>query len=147
MLELIKHWHVDTWLGVFLITLETVGTWFEWRFRRRAVRVVGNVIKYHRYSKHLSYYISYEYQGVTRVAEYYRPGPIASYEPGDTLEILVDPRKLPDVKIPEGSHIRWSRSGNCIPADSNLVSMFDVAVFLLGLLLVVYGVPVSWFRK
>lgn len=140
MLDFARQWHGDTILGIALLGFVAYSLWSDWRFRSSALRVPGEVRKFIRYSKHISYYIAYQVEGATRVAEFYGPGPIAIYNVGDTLDILIDPKVLPDVRIPEGTHIRWSRAGNCIPAGGSVVSVFEILLVALGLFLLVHGV-------
>ncbi|HKU43979.1 MAG TPA: DUF3592 domain-containing protein [Polyangiales bacterium] len=144
-MELLGHWQAEVLLGAALVGYTTWSLWSDWLFQKRALRVPGEVLKLIRYSKHISYYIRYEYAEATKVAEYYGPSLIATFNVGDHLDILVDPDRLPDVKIPDGPHVRWSRSGNCIPADSSLVSVLDIAFIAGGLALLAHGVSRSSF--
>lgn len=139
MLELLKSWHAELIVGVSILVFETFSLVSDWRFRKRALRVVGEVVRYIRYSKHISYYIAYQHDGRSRVAEYYAPELIAAFKEGEKVDILVDREHLPDVKIPEGPHVRWSRSGNCIPADTKLVSVMDVVLIGAGIVLLARG--------
>src|SRR5262245_22440174 len=138
-MEMLGHWQAEASLGVLLILFTAWSLWSDWRFRKRAMHVAGEVVKVIRYSKHIAYYISYRHGEATKVGEYYGPGLIATYEIGDHVEILVDPKHSADVKIPEGPHVRWSRTGNCIPAESSLVSVLDIAFVVGGLVLVAHG--------
>lgn len=129
-------------IGVLVLAFQAYCIWEGWRFRRRALRVPAELVKSIRYSKHISYYLSYRHMETTKVAEYCGPGLLTEFKPGDKLEILIDPDEPPDVQIPEGTHIRFSRSGNCIPADESLVSLGTWAFAAFAVFLILYGLGV-----
>jgi hypothetical protein len=132
----------EAWIAIGLGTLVLVGmvvsTISNWKFRQRAVRVPGEVIKHHRYSKYVIYYISYEFAGAKKIAEL-SEAHFMPMKPGDKLDILIDPDDPPNSIIPEGLAARSSGSGNCLEADTKLFSFFHLLTLGLGAGLVMYG--------
>lgn len=100
----------------------------EHRFRRASIRVQGKVLKVFPHRHSTSYFLSYEFDGVARAAEYCGTPIRRELEPGDVVEILIDPRDPPDSEVPEATHNAPGRgvgAGNCALADSPLFGLWD----------------------
>jgi hypothetical protein len=103
------------------------------RFRRSAVQVRGVVLKSFGHGKHTSYFLRYEYEGRSRVAEYCGVPLFQEYKIGEELEVLIDSTSPPDVSVPDKCHVATSTEGNCMLPGLRLFTLTD------ALLLGVYG--------
>jgi hypothetical protein len=140
-MELFKEWHGDTLLGVFLLTYVAYCRWSEWRFRRRAVRVSGEVLKAFPHNNFVSYFVAYTHGDTPRVAEYCGPALIGTLKPGDKIDMLIDAHNPPDVPVPDGSHIKWfgAGGGNCSSSEDGLFSPWDFLTLAAAIFLIARG--------
>jgi hypothetical protein len=83
------------------------------RFHRTAVQVRGVVLKVFGHGKHTSYFLRYEYEGKSRVAEYCGVPLFKEYKVGEELDVLIDSMHPPDVSVPDKLHVATSTVGNC----------------------------------
>lgn len=129
-------------LGAALLSIIVVGKWWDIRFRARSIAVNGRVHRKIRKKRHLSYYVAYEYQGLVRLAEYCEAALQGSFEEGDAIRILIDPKQPPDSTIPEEPFTPSdSNTCNCDVAGTRLFSFWDyintgaaLAVMLEGII-------------
>jgi len=138
MLEIFKRWHLDLAIAALVLIQLMFGKWAEWRFRKRAVRVKGEVLKTFPHRHFTSYFVRYEYREVSRVAEYCGLPLVREFRPGDAIELLVDGSAPPNVPVPEDWHnAPGAHTGNSRRPDSPFVSFMDfvyvgVAVYLIA---------------
>ena len=98
------------------------------RFRKHAVEVSGEVLKIFPHRQHTSYFIKYDYDGATRVAEYAGMPLVRELEIGEQVIILIDSTRPPDVPVPGKRHNATSQSGNCRLPGQPLISIWDLLV-------------------
>ena len=135
----LSRFHLDALLGAALLGFLAYSKWAELTARRGAVRVRGEVVKVFGHRHATSYFIRYAWQGSQRSAEWRGPPLQTRFQPGDALEIRVDP-SLPDVEIPAESHNAPNAgmgSGSCSLADEPLWSWWDVLYAVAGVALIV----------
>ena len=98
------------------------------RFRKRALEVSGEVLKIVNHRQHTSYFIKYEYEGATRVAEWAGLPLVRELKEGERVQILIDRTAPPDVPLPDKFHIATTQGGNCRLPGQPLISLWDVVV-------------------
>lgn len=128
----------DAAIGFLILAYVAFAKHSELRFRARAVRVHAAVVKVFRHRHATAVFVSYQWQGVQRWAEY-AALPLASVAPGDAVTILVDPRE-PDSVVPEDAHNAPGLgvgSGNCSPVDTSVIAWWEWLYVLAGLALLI----------
>jgi len=98
------------------------------RGRKRAVEVSGEVLKIFSHRQHTSYFIKYEYEGSTRIAEYAGAPLLREFKEGERIQIMIDSAAPPDVPLPDKWHSSASQGGNCEMQGNPLVSLWDIVV-------------------
>lgn len=129
-------------LGTVLLCYVVYAKWSEYRFRRTAIRVQGKVLKVFPHRHSTSYFLSYEIEGLTRSTEYCGMPLLREFEPGDTVEILIDPNDPPDSEVPETTHNAPGRGvggGNCVRAGSSIFRLWDGIYIFASIALIVYA--------
>lgn len=127
-------------LGAALIGFVLFGKWSELRARKQAVRVRARVVKVFSHRHVTSYFVRYTWQGAERTAEYQGPPLRTQFAEGDTLEILIDPARSPDVAIPDAPHDAPNAAltgGTCSLAGAPLWSVWDGLYLVAGIVLIV----------
>jgi hypothetical protein len=134
----LARFHLDACLGALLLGFVLYSKWVELTHRRRAVRVRAQVVKVFGHRHTTSYFVRYVWEGAERSAEWRGPPLRQRFQPGDELEILVDPH-APDVPIPEQVHNAPNAamgSGSCSLADEPIWSWWDLAYAAAGVALI-----------
>ena len=134
----LARYHLDAAAGALVLGFVLYSKWAEVTSRRSTVRVRGQVAKVFGHRHATSYFIRYDWEGEERSAEWRGPPLRQRFQPGDALEILVDPAQ-PDVPIPEQSHNAPNAamgSGTCSLADEPIWSWWDLAYALAAVALI-----------
>lgn len=129
-------------LGALLLGYVFYSKVVEVQFRRSATTVRGKVLKVFAHSHSTSYFISYELDGETRVAEYCGLPLKREFEPGDEVEILIDPRDPPNSEVPETTHNAPGRGvggGNCERVGTPIFGLWDGVYVAASIALIIYG--------
>jgi len=122
---------LDIAIAVLALLFVLYGMVSAIRFRKRAVAVDAVVLKSIPHSRFTSYFVSYDYQGKQRVAEYCGLPLVTEYRVGETLRILVDGTDPPDMPVPELHNAPGAHSGTCLLEHKPLISLWDV-IFVAG---------------
>jgi hypothetical protein len=127
---------ISTGLSSIIIIYVVVAKFTESSFRRTAIPVIGTVVKRFPRQHYTSYYVAYHRDEVRRVAEYCGPPARFLFNEGDSVEILIDPRKPPDTAVPDQVSSSGSASGNCSLPNEPLFQFWDFVYLAaaLGLL-------------
>ena len=129
-------------LGILLFGYVEYAKVSEYRFRRRSIRVQGKVLKVYSHQHSTSYFLSYDHEGVTRAAEYCGVPLRREFEPGDTVEILIDPTDPPDSEVPgdtQNAPGRGIGAGNCSRVDASFLGLWDGVYLVMAIALIVYS--------
>ena len=138
MHDVFKRWNLDLIFAVIVLVYVVFGKWAELRFRRRAVLVKGEVLKVFPHRHVTSYFVRYEFDGLSRTAEYCGAPLLREFSPGDAIELLIDGSAPPDTPAPDRWHnAPGAHSGNARRPGAPLVSLFDfiyvgVALYLIA---------------
>ena len=125
MTEILDALRWEPILGWSLLGLLVLGKIDLVRFRRDAVQVRGVVLKIVGYSQHTPYFLRYEYEGKSRVAEYYGVPLFREYEVDEELDVLIDSTTPPDVSVPDKLYVATSTGGNCTLPGLRLFTLTD----------------------
>jgi hypothetical protein len=130
--------HLDAVLGIVLLGYLIFAKLSELRSRRHAQRLTATIVAVFPHRHFTSYFVRYTFEGAARTAEYRGPPRVAKGQPGDRLDILIDPRSTPDVPIPDGSHnAPGAAGGSCSLADTRVVTWLDLLYGAAAIILIV----------
>lgn len=133
---------ISTALGLGIILYLIVAKASEYTFRKTAILVAGEVVKRFPRKHYTSYYIAYHRDGARRVAEYCGPPARILFNEGDSVEILIDPKRPPDTAVPDQVSASGSASGSCSLPSEPLFQLWDYIYFIAALGLLAY----TWWR-
>lgn len=123
--------------GSALALFTVFNRYAAYRFRKRALKVSGEVLEVMPGSKYCSHYLVYTLDGKSRCAEYCSPTPWPEFEVGEVLEVLIDPKAPPNTPIPKSGGLRSTvRTGDCLlPNDNPKATFQDVLQVMFALVL------------
>lgn len=137
MFEILDALRWEPFVGWGLLGAIVLGKIGLVRFRRDAVQVRGTVLKIFGHGKHTSYFLRYEYEGKSRVAEYCGVPLFREYKIGEELDVMIDSTNPPDVSVPDKLHVATSTEGNCTLPGLRLFTLADalllgISVYFIG---------------